>query len=141
MILVQDTNVFVAALRSGAGASRELLLRLLRRQHDPIMGIKLWYEYSELAGRAEVWPANAPDAEQRQRYVASFAAVCLFVNVPSLWRPNLPDEGDNHVMELALHGHAAAIVTFNLKDFRAAQFAPSGLEILKPANFIKKYAL
>ncbi len=26
------------------------------------------------------------------------------------WRPNLPDEGDNHLIELALAGSAQAIV-------------------------------
>jgi hypothetical protein len=40
-----------------------------------------------------------------------------------------------------LHGHAAAIVTFNVQDFKTAQFAPVGLEILRPDNFLKKYAL
>jgi hypothetical protein len=98
MKLVQDTNVFVAALRSGAGASRAFLLRLLRREWEPLIGNKLWYEYSELAGRAAVWPDDGLTAADRQRYLAAFAAVCTFVEVPSLWRPNLPDEGDNHVM-------------------------------------------
>jgi len=40
--MVQDTNVFVAALRRGSGASRSVLLACLRRAHDPLMGMALW---------------------------------------------------------------------------------------------------
>jgi predicted nucleic acid-binding protein len=38
------------------------------------------------------------------------------------WRPNLPDEADNHLLELAVAAQADAIVTRNLRDpmvFRA----------------------
>jgi hypothetical protein len=30
------------------------------------------------------------------------------------WRPNLRDEGDNHLVELAIAGGAEAIVTYNV---------------------------
>lgn len=140
MRLVQDTNVFVAALRSGAGASRELLRRLLQRVHRPLMGDKLWYEYQDVTGRAEDWTESPLTPEQRQQAVADFAAVCDYVAVPRMWRPNLPDEGDNHVMELVLHGNAGAIVTFNTRDFERAMFAPAGLAIVKPGAFLKRFS-
>jgi hypothetical protein len=35
-----------------------------------------------------------------------------------LWRPNLPDEADNHLIELALAGAAQTIVTHNLNDLQ-----------------------
>jgi hypothetical protein len=38
------------------------------------------------------------------------------VKVYYLWRPNLPDEADNHLIELALAGGADTIVTNNLRD-------------------------
>ena len=98
MRLVQDTNVFVAALRSGAGASRELLRRLLHRVHAPLMGDKLWYEYQDVTGRAEDWEETTLTPEQRRQSVADFAAVCDYVAVPRVWRPNLPDEGDAKIL-------------------------------------------
>nr|WP_228025325.1 PIN domain-containing protein [cf. Phormidesmis sp. LEGE 11477] len=33
------------------------------------------------------------------------------------WRPNLKDEADNHLIELAIAGSASLIATNNLKDF------------------------
>jgi predicted nucleic acid-binding protein len=43
------------------------------------------------------------------------------VHVYYLWHPNLRDEGDNHVFELAGAGGAEAIVTTNVGDFRSAE--------------------
>ena len=70
-----------------------------------------------------------------------FAAVCLWIQIWFLWRPNLPDEGDNHVAELAIAGNAAALVTFNVKDFLPAKFAAAGMKVLTPAQFKRNYLL
>lgn len=63
--------------------------------------------------------------------------MCDWVTVHYLWRPNLPDEGDNHVLELAVAGDAQAIVTQNVRDFRRAELRFPGIEILTPAEFLK----
>jgi predicted nucleic acid-binding protein len=49
-----------------------------------------------------------------------------------LWRPNLRDEGDNHIVELAVAGGAGMIVTNNVADFRNAELKFPGIEILRP---------
>jgi hypothetical protein len=56
-------------------------------------------------------------------------------------RGSLTDEGDNHVAELAIAGNAAALVTFNLKDFEPAQFAATGMKVLTLAQFKQQYPL
>ncbi|MEI6390011.1 MAG: PIN domain-containing protein [Verrucomicrobiota bacterium] len=70
-----------------------------------------------------------------------FAAVCEWVRVWRVWRPNLPDADDNHVMELAIVGNAAAIVTYNASDYKGAMFAPPGCEITPPGTFLHTYPL
>ena len=105
------------------------------------MGDKLWLEYHDLLGRGEaVWAKSDLSEPQRGQMLDAFAAVCEYVRVPRLWRPNLPDEGDNHVMELAIYGNAGALVTFNTRDFAATQFAPAGLAVLPPGEFLKRFA-
>lgn len=49
-----------------------------------------------------------------------------------LWRPLLRDPADEMVLEAAANGSAAAIVTFNQRDFGVVplQF---GVEVLTPA--------
>jgi len=55
-----------------------------------------------------------------------------------LWRPNLPDEGDNHVLELAVAGSAQTIVTSNVRDFQRGELRFPDLEILTPRQFMEK---
>ncbi len=61
-----------------------------------------------------------------------------FVCINWLWRPNLPDEGDNHVMELAINGRAECIVTYNKRHFEKALFAPDNLVIETPPELLKR---
>ncbi len=139
MRMVKDTNVMVSALKSGAGASRKLLRILAQRTHLPLVGYKLWLEYRDTIARREIWDNSDTTKEQREQALIDFAALCEFVTVSRLWRPNLADENDNHIMELAICGNAAALVTFNKSDFRNPQFAPPGLEVLTPPEFLKQY--
>ena len=141
MRIVQDTNVFVAALRSGAGASRLILESCLRRANQPLMAQALWLEYRDVLSRSELWKDCALTVKERAELLDDFAAVCLWVQIWFLWRPNLPDEGDNHVAELAIAGNAAALVTFNRKDFLPAKFAAAGMKVLTPTQFKRLYLI
>jgi len=55
------------------------------------------------------------------------------------WRPNLPDEGDNHLIELALAGGAQAIITHNLRDLRGGELRLGTLRVLTPAQCLEEW--
>ena len=55
-----------------------------------------------------------------------------------LWRPNLPDEGDNHILELAVAGGAESIVTQNIRDFRRSELRFPGIAVLTPEEFLQR---
>ena len=105
--IVLDTNVFISALLGPRGASREVLRCCLRRQYQPLMGTALFVEYESVMTREDLLDA--------------FLSVCHWQTVYYAWRPNLPDETDNHVVELAVAGSAVAIVTKNTTGFRRAE--------------------
>jgi len=67
----------------------------------------------------------------------AIALVVEPVRISFLWRPALPDPGDDLVLETAVNGRADALVTFNRRHFEAAagQF---GLEILPPADALRR---
>ncbi len=55
------------------------------------------------------------------------------------WRLNLIDEGDNHMIELAVAGSAEWIVTRNVRDLRSGEFSFRGLEVVTPERFVKEF--
>lgn len=135
-LIVLDTNVFVSALRSGGGASRQVLRLVLQGKAMPLFGNALWQEYEDLLGR-DVW-TPATTADERRQVLAALAHAARWVNVYYGWRPNLPDEGDNHLIELAVAGHAEAIVTHNVRDLRRGELAWPQLRILTPAQYLEE---
>lgn len=60
-----------------------------------------------------------------------------WVEVYFSWRPNLSDEGDNHLIELAVAGGAEALVTRNIADFKRAELKFPDLAILTPDQFLE----
>ena len=134
--VVIDTNVFVAALRSGGGASRLVLRRALDGDLQALFGNALWTEYQDVMGRP-VW-GDATTVDERRLVLAALASEARWVTVYYGWHPNLPDEGDNHLIELALAGGANAIVTHNLRDLRGGQLRLGSLRVLTPAQCLKE---
>ena len=135
--IVLDTNVFVAALRSEGGASRVVLRRALHGRYQPLFGNALWLEYQDLLGRP-VW-GEATSSAERLDVLAALASQGRWVRVYYGWRPNLPDEADNHLIELVLAGGAAAIVTHNVRDLRGGDLRLGDLRILTPAQILEDY--
>ena len=135
--LVIDTNVFVAGLRSAGGASRAVLRRVLEGSFQPLFGTALWLEYQDLLGRP-VW-GDATTPAERVAVLAALAKQGRWVTVYYGWRPNLPDEADNHLIELALAGGAAAIVTHNLRDIRGGELRLGNLRVLTPAQCLEEW--
>jgi len=135
--VVLDTNVLVAALRSSGGASRAVVRRALEGRFQPLFGNALWSEYQDLLGRP-VW-GEATSATDRQQVLAALAKQGRWVTVYYGWRPNLPDEADNHLIELALAGGAVAIVTHNLRDVQRGELKLGSLRVLTPAQCLEAW--
>ena len=53
-----------------------------------------------------------------------------------MWRPNLKDEADNHLIELAIAGNAPIIATYNIKDFRQTELIFNEVLIKRPDEII-----
>ncbi len=136
--VVVDTDVFVTALLGPGGASREVLRRCLSGVHRPLMGTALYNEFESVLSRPALFRGCILSAPEREALLDAFLRACRWTRIYYLWRPNLPDEADNHVLELAVAGAADALITRNIRDFGGAQLRFPGLRILRPEHFIKE---
>jgi putative PIN family toxin of toxin-antitoxin system len=137
-ILVVDTNVFVSALL-GTGAANRVVAQCIAGEREPLMGAALLAEYEAVLGRTGLWKRCRLTAPEREEVLDAFLTRCRWVRIFFAWRPNLRDEADNHVVELAVAGAADAIVTSNVRDFRvASELRFPELAVLSPAQLLRR---
>jgi len=74
---------------------------------------------------------------EQERLFDAFLSRTRLVEVYYRWRPNLRDEGDNHVLELAVAAGDAPIVTFNRRDFRGGELRFPDLVVQTPGAWLK----
>lgn len=140
MKYVLDTNVLVAAVRSPAGASAEILKRVLNGQMDALCSVPLFMEYESVLLRPEHLAAAGAQAHEVLNVLDVLAGRVIRVEIQFLWRPQLRDPNDDLVLELAVNGQgsgdAVAIITSNQKDFwpQARKF---GVEVMTPRQFFQ----
>jgi hypothetical protein len=85
--------------------------------------------------------AGSPLTEaERQVVFPAFLAVCGCTEVYFAWRPNLPDEADNHLMELAVAGSALAVVTRNVRDLVGGELHFPAVRILTPEQCLEVFS-
>ena len=133
-----DTNVFAGALLRKEGYNRQVLHACLEERWRPVVGQALLLEYEDILRREPVFRRCPLSASERSELFEAFLSVCDWVHVYYLWRPNLRDEGDNHVFELAIAGGVEAIVTNNVGDFRSGELRFPGLQILAPSDALRE---
>jgi len=138
MRIVVGTSVFISALLGAKRPSRELIRRCLLGHYQPLMGNALFYEYESVLGREEIVRKCRLSSAEVADLLAAFMSACEWIQLYYLWRPNLRDEGDNHLIELAIAGNAQIIATNNIKDFQGAELAFPRLTVLKPEQIIQQ---
>ncbi len=138
MRVVVDTNILVAAVMSKDGGARQVIRHCLLGQVTPLVGNALFREYEDVFGRGELFDPRLINREERDALLDAFLMCCIWIPVYFLWMPNLKDEADNHVLELAIAGNANAIVTMNRRDFVNAELRFPEIDILNPEQFLRK---
>lgn len=75
---------------------------------------------------------------ERQALFDIFLGKCVICDIYFLLRPNLRDEADNHVIELAFAGNANCVATFNMRDFQKSELKFGRIEILTPVEIANR---
>lgn len=132
-----DTNVLVAAFRSRRGASHVIVRHALMGNLPLIVHQKLVYEYRDVLSRPEILAETGLARAEIELVLAHLVATAREIEVRYLWRPNLKDEGDNFVMEIAVAAWPCTIVTHNLKDFVRAEMRFPQIAVCTPSQLLR----
>lgn len=137
--LVLDTNIIVSALQKDGSSTRKILRKCLAGDYLPLIGAALFAEYEDVLSREYLFESTVLNAKERHEILDGFLSRCKWCEVFYAWRPNLPDEADNHLIELAVAGQADVIVTRNLRDIARGELKFEGLQILSPEQFLSTH--
>ena len=135
--LVIDTNAFIGACL-GTGSASAAIAACLNGLVQPLMGVALLAEYEDVLSREALFAKSRLSAPEREELLDIFLASCEWSRIYFGWRPNLPDEADNHLVELAIAGGARYIVTRNLRHVARMELKFPDLMVVSPAQLMKE---
>ncbi len=133
-----DTSIIASALIGKRGPSREVLRKCLLEEYKPLISNALFQEIEDVISRDRIVKACPLPKKEIRELVNAFYSTCRWVPVYFLWRPNLNDEGDNFLIEVAIAGNAEAIVTNNTKGLEGSELLFESLKILKPEYLLRE---
>lgn len=136
-MIVVDTNVVLAGLISSKGYSFRLLEKMIDRKISYLMSLKLLSEYHQVLTRQENLRRIPLSLSEIEALLALIVQNGTYQEVYYRWRPNLPDENDNFILELAIAGGAESLITFNKKDFLKTQLK-FDLLVETPKEYFKR---
>lgn len=137
MKIVIDTSVWISALITKKSKARELLRLVFHKKLYPQMSEALFREYESVMRRDNIQLQTSLSKKEQKELLSAYLSTCRWNDVYYMWRPNLKDENDNFLVELAVASGAEAIITYNVKDFKGAELIFAH-KITTPENFIKE---
>jgi putative PIN family toxin of toxin-antitoxin system len=113
------------------------VLLALQGEVQPIVGVALFSEMEDVLSRENLFRTSSLTQAERHDLFAAFLSVTQWVPIYYTWRPNLRDEADNHVVDLAVAGNAEYIITQNERDFSKMELQFPQLKLAKAAEFME----
>jgi len=138
MNVVIDTNVWISALISKDGISREVIRWALLDKIAPQISTTLFLEYEDVMKREKIQALCSLTIQEQEELFQAFLSTCKWNEIFYLWRPNLTDEGDDFLIELAVASNSSVIITDNVKDIECGELK-FNIEVLTPKQFIERY--
>lgn len=138
MLIVLDTSVFYAGLRSAQGASRVILELLAAGRLTAVLTPALFLEYEErLLGDPALYAVGLTD-QSLIEMLDDLAALSHRIRIDIRWRPVSADPDDDMVIECAVNGQADVLLTFNKRDLYVA-YERFGIPVLTPREFLAQF--
>jgi predicted nucleic acid-binding protein len=120
MLVVLDTDVVIAGVRSSSGAARVWLDMVFRLEVSIAISVPLMLQYEAVLKRDEHLAAAGISIDDAGKILDALSLAARHVDIQYLWRPVLKDPTDEMVLEAAINSGAEKLLTFNMKDFKGA---------------------
>ena len=132
--IVLDTSVLFAGLYSRLGAAFAVLDCIGKGLVDIHLSVPIVLEYEDVLKReAKRLGLTQEDIDAT---INSLCALGKHHKIYYLWRPVLPDPGDDMLMEVAVTAQCHFIVTHNLRHFTGIK--TFGIQALSPLQLLQK---
>lgn len=130
--VIIDTNVLYSGLYSSSGASYQILSMIEDGYLTPVLSTALLFEYEEVLTRNK--HKLGLSSQAIDDVLNGFCSRAEYHKIYFLWRPQLSDPKDDHILELAVAASGMDIITHNVRDFaRANSF---GIRIVTPKTLL-----
>ena len=103
------------------------------------MHFKLLAEYHDVLTRPDIISALIYTPEEIEKILIGLVNVAEEVNPHFLWRPNLNDEKDNFLIEIAVTSQPCKIITHNIKDLLQGELLFPSVFVKQPQEVIREY--
>jgi putative PIN family toxin of toxin-antitoxin system len=139
MLLTIDTNVMYQALKSSKGASFEIMQLIRKRELQLALSVPVFKEYQDVLSRKKSLNDFDLKIGDINKFLRFIAYISKTFDIYFLLRPNLKDEKDNMLLELAVTSQSEYLITNNIKHFKNPELKFDQPEILTPGEFLKKW--
>ena len=137
MNVVIDTNIWISALISKDGLSRDVIKSAFNDKISPQISTALFLEYETVMKRQKIQDLCSLTLDEQNELFQAFLSTCKWNEIFYLWRPNLNDKDDDFLIELAVASNSKIIITENKKDLISGELK-FDFEILTPKEFLER---
>ena len=122
---------------SSSGASYFILQQVRNNKLQIALSVPVFYEYQDVLTRETSLQDFQLDLSDIEKFLRFIAYIGKSFNIYFLFHPNLQDEKDNKILELALTSQSDFLITSNIRDFQQAELRFDQLRIITPSEFVK----
>ncbi len=139
MKIVVDTNILINVLLSPSksSASFKVIELCLLGELKPQISASLFTEYIDVSSREKIVTKSSYTEREISLILDGFLNTCEWNKISFLWRPNLKDEADNHLVDLAVASSADLIISYNLRDLTSGELKFEW-QSMTPEQFLKE---
>lgn len=138
-LVVLDTNVLISGLCRYENSPSYKILKYIQQGTLPLaLNHKLYLEYESVLNRATILKLIGATPEEISMILDALIALARESEPWYLWRPNLRDESDNFILELAV-STSAILITKNLDDFKSGELKFPELVVMSPQKYCTHY--